>query len=86
MNIPETLRLQRDYFNSAQTRDITVIKKLLINLKTEILNHEDAIYDAIYKDFKKSKFETYLSEIGIVISEIDLTLSNGVLNGPLTCP
>ena len=30
----------------------------------------------IYKDFKKSKFETYLSEIGIVISEIDLTLKN----------
>ena len=76
MNIPETLRLQRDYFNSAQTRDITVIKKLLLNLKTEILNQEEAIYDAVYKDFKKSQFETYLSEIGIVISEIDLTLKN----------
>ena len=76
MNIPETLRLQHDYFNSAQTRDITVIKKLLTNLKTEILNQEEAIYDAVSKDFKKAKFETYLSEIAIVISEIDLTLKN----------
>jgi len=35
------------------------------------LREKIEIYEALYKDFKKSKFETYFGEIGIVIAEID---------------
>ena len=53
-----------------------MLKKLLSNLRSEILKREDAIYEALYKDFKKSKFEAYFSEVGIIISEIDATLKH----------
>ena len=67
---------QRQYFQTRATRDIELLKSRLIKLRVEILKREDAIYEALYKDFKKSKFETYFSEIGIVISEIDATLKH----------
>lgn len=76
MNIPELLQLQRNFFNTEKTRDVNYLKSLLKSLKTEILNHEEAIYEALEKDFKKSRFETYLSEIGIVLSELDLAIKN----------
>lgn len=76
MNIPEIITTQRDYLNSQETRDTKYIKSLLKKLKREIQNRENEIYSAVHKDFKKSKFETYLSEIGIVISEIDLAIKN----------
>jgi aldehyde dehydrogenase (NAD+) len=53
-----------------------MLKNLLTKLRSEILEKEDVIYDALYKDFKKSKFEAYFSEVGIVISEIDYTLKH----------
>ena len=52
------------------------LKNLLVKLRKEIISREEAIYEALYKDFKKSKFEAYLSEVGIIISEIDATLKH----------
>ena len=74
MNLKLILESQKQYFQSQSTRDIGMIKKRLSSLRVEILNREDEIYDALYKDFKKSKFETYFGEIGIIISEIDATI------------
>lgn len=76
MNIPELLDLQRHFFKTEKTRDIAYLKKLLKSLRAEILNNEEAIYEALEKDFKKSRFETYLSEIGIVLAELDLAIKN----------
>jgi aldehyde dehydrogenase (NAD+) len=70
------LETQKAYFGTRATRDVGVLKNLLTQLRTEILKKEDAIYEALYKDFKKSKFEAYFSEVGIIISEIDLTLKH----------
>ena len=70
------LETQKEYFKTRATRDVGMLKKLLTKLRSEILAKEDAIYEAVYKDLKKSKFEAYFSEIGVVISEIDLTLKH----------
>ena len=70
------LESQKTYFLSRATRDVEMLKNLLTKLRSEILEKEDAIYDALYKDFKKSTFEAYFSEVGIVISEIDYTLKH----------
>ena len=74
MNLKSIIESQKEYFNTQATRDIKILKKLLANLRIEIINREDQIYEALYRDFKKSKFETYFGEIGIVISEIDSTI------------
>ena len=65
------LETQKTYFLTRATRDVGMLKNLLTKLRAEILKNEEAIYEALYNDFKKSKFEAYLSEVGIVISEID---------------
>jgi len=75
-HIKQLKNTQKTFFKSGKTRDISFIKAKLKALKSTIISNENAIYDALYKDFKKSKFETYFSEIGILISEIEMTLKN----------
>ena len=70
------LENQKKFFESGKSRDINFIKKKLQQLKNSILKNEEVIYSALYKDLKKSKFEAYISEIGILISEIDLVIKN----------
>jgi aldehyde dehydrogenase (NAD+) len=48
----------------------------LHQLKSVILSHEEEIYEALKKDLNKSKEETWASEIGMVIKEIDYALSH----------
>jgi aldehyde dehydrogenase (NAD+) len=76
MDLKALLKNQKQFFQTQATRDVGELKKLLIKLRTEILNREKDIYEALYKDFKKSKFEAYLGEIGIVISEIDSSIKH----------
>ena len=76
MNIPSIVEAQKAFFKSHKTKDISFRIALLKQLKFEILSREQDIYDALKKDFNKSEFESYISEIGIVLSEIDLVLNN----------
>lgn len=66
----------RNYFDSGITLSyefrITQLKKL----KHAILDHEEEIYDALYADLKKSKEETWVTEIGITLSEINVAIKN----------
>ncbi|MFC2124381.1 aldehyde dehydrogenase [Bacteroidota bacterium] len=65
---------QRSYYSSGKTRDIRFRKEQLLKLRKLIKFHEKDINEALDKDFKKSSFETYISEIGVLISEIDHTI------------
>jgi len=76
MNIPELLKQQQSFFKTSKTRDINYLKSSLKSLRSEIINNEKNICDALEKDFKKPVFETYLTEIGVVISEIDLAIKH----------
>ena len=76
IEVKQIIKQQKTFFNTGRTRDLTFIKSILLRLKASILKNEQAIFEALHKDFKKSKFETYFSEIGILISEIDMTLKN----------
>lgn len=51
-------------------QDIALRKKLLIRLSEEISKSESLIIDALHQDFKKPAFETVLTEISVVQSEI----------------
>ncbi len=72
MNFTALIEQQKLYFNTGATKDISLKKALLKKLKQEILHQEEAILKAIHQDFKKSYFESYATEIGIVITEINL--------------
>lgn len=75
-SIQKIINSQREFFKSQKTKDVNYRLSLLKALKVEILANEQAILKALNSDFKKSEFETYLSEFGLVISELNLAIKN----------
>ncbi|MDD2446621.1 MAG: aldehyde dehydrogenase [Tissierellia bacterium] len=61
---------QRSFYNSGATLSYQFRMDALNNLKSSILENESILYDALKKDLNKSSSEAYISEIGIVLSEI----------------
>lgn len=72
----ELIQKQRDYFAAQKTKDVSFRKKTLKRLQKEIILREDDIAAAIYKDFKKPKFETLAAETQFVLAELKLTIRN----------
>lgn len=70
------LHALRQYFNSGITRPASFRKDQLKRLKRAILDHEQDIYDALYADLKKSPEESWVTEIGLVITEINTALKH----------
>lgn len=70
------LNAQKEFFNSNATKDIDFRKEQLKKLKEIILSHLDLLNDGLQKDFGKSAFDTYTTEVAIVIKEIDFYLEN----------
>lgn len=76
MNFQDIFIEQKEFFNSQKTKSLNFRKMYLEKLKEVIQKNEDLLYDAIYKDFGKSKFDTYTTEISFVIKDIDYFLKN----------
>ncbi|MCK5443863.1 MAG: aldehyde dehydrogenase [Maribacter sp.] len=72
----DILRKQRDYFFTQQTKDVSFRKRTLKRLQKEIISREDDICDALYKDFKKPKFETLAAETQFVLAELKQALKH----------
>jgi len=68
------LSAARSYFNNGTTRSYEFRKAQLQKLKQAILDNEAAINAALYNDLKKSPEEAYASELGLLLSEINLSL------------
>lgn len=66
----------KTFFNLHQTKDTHFRKKNLIELKKLLKENETLLYDAIYADFHKSTFETFLTELGLVYRELDFFIKN----------
>lgn len=67
---------QRQFFSTGKTLDINFRLESLKKLKAAIINHEQAIIDATGRDLRKPLMESYTSEIGMVINEINYALKN----------
>ena len=76
MNISELVQSQKNYFASQQTKNISNRKKLLKNLLSEVIKREKDITKALYLDFKKSEYESVMTETSIVIAELKKTIKN----------
>lgn len=70
MNIDEILEKQKDYFYQGETFDVKFRIKMLKRLRKVIFEKEDQIKDALKSDLGKSYYESYMCEIGLVLSEI----------------
>ena len=76
MNFEEILADQRTFFNSLKTRPLQFRKRNLEKLREVIRKNEDFLYEAVYKDFSKSKFDTYTTEISFILKDIEYYLKN----------
>jgi aldehyde dehydrogenase (NAD+) len=74
--IPDIISAQKTFFKTQQTKNVSSRLAYLMALKSEIISKEQAIYDALKLDFKKSEYESFISEFGIVISELNLVIKN----------
>lgn len=87
--IPALYHEQRTFFQSGATRPIAFRRKQLKHLKQLILENEDQIYRALRDDLNKSKEETYLTEIALLLKEIELHLehlSEWMADKPVSTP
>lgn len=71
MEIKEIIQNQREFFNTNSTKPVRFRVTQLKRLKHILQQNEDLLNDAIYKDFKKSVFDNYSTELGLIYNEID---------------
>lgn len=71
----EQLEKMRTYFESGATQSYEFRKAQLEKLKAVVIKYEQEIFDALHKDLRKSKEESYVSENGFFLSELTATLS-----------
>ena len=70
MEIKDLVEQQRAYFETGKTKNVSWRLGALATLKKTILKYEDEINRALLTDLKKSGFETYMCETGMVLSEL----------------
>jgi aldehyde dehydrogenase (NAD+) len=76
MKVEELCKRQRSFFESGLTKDLEFRKECLQKLKKGIIAHEADIMKALKEDLNKSPFETYATEIGMVLEEINFMRKN----------
>jgi aldehyde dehydrogenase (NAD+) len=75
-DIEELRRKQLSFFSSGKTRDPIYIRSSLIKLERNIVLYENEISDALKKDLNKSAFESYATEVGLVLNELRTMIRN----------
>lgn len=90
----EIISKQRNFFNTHATKDILFRRRQLKALENALKQNESLLYDAIYKDFKKSEFDNYSTELSLLYKDIKEArkmifkwsrkekVSTGILNFP----
>lgn len=72
----QSLTGMQQYFASGTTLPYKFRLKQLKIFKQALENHEEEICQALYNDLRKSKTEAYLTELGLVITEIQKAIRN----------
>lgn len=76
MALINELEIMRTYYDSGATRSYNYRKDQLVKFKKGLLKYEQEIYAALYTDLKKSKEESYATELGLLLAEINTILKN----------
>lgn len=67
---------QRKYFRSGETKSIKHRKRALKSLYSVIKHHESEIFEALRTDLGKPDFESFTTELGLVLHEISVQRKN----------
>lgn len=72
--IKDLVKRQNTFFLSGETKPIEFRKEQLVKLRDLVISYEKEIFASLKKDFRKSEFESYLSENGFLVEEINMFL------------
>ncbi len=75
-DIKDIVNKQREYFHKGETLEVSFRIKALKKLKKAIKENEDEIFKALKSDLNKAPFESYMTEAGIVLDEIDYIIKS----------
>lgn len=70
----QMLRQQRTFFVTHQPFSLRYREQQLRLLKDAIVEHQNALTEALSLDLNKSEFESYMTEIGLVLNELQHTI------------
>lgn len=70
----EIVSRQRQFFDSCATKNVEFRIQQLKKLKAAFLKHEKNLYAALKSDLNKSEMESFATEVGITITEIEHNL------------
>lgn len=74
MKASDIVKLQNTFFSANKTKPISFRVNQLKHLFQVLKSNEELLYKAIDKDFGKSEFETYETELSIIYHEIKLAI------------
>ncbi|MFW1984026.1 aldehyde dehydrogenase [Acinetobacter guillouiae] len=74
--IKEVVLRQKKFSDLGTSKDVSFRISQLQKLKKILKDNESLLCEAIYEDIKKSKFETYVTELALVYNEIDVCIKN----------
>jgi aldehyde dehydrogenase (NAD+) len=72
MHFPDLLKLQKEFFQTGETHDLSFRKEQLGKLRKLITDHDEQLCSALEADFGKPRFEAYGAELVTLLNEIDL--------------
>ena len=67
---------QKKYFLTKETYNYAFQKQMLLTLKQMLIKNEKAIMDALYLDLGKSNYEAYMTELGLVLNDINFAIKH----------
>lgn len=76
MTIQELVNKQREYYKSGKTNDVNFRLSQLKKLRNAILNNRNNIEEALNKDLHKTNFESYMTEIGMVLDDLGFAIKH----------
>lgn len=74
MDIEKAVMRQRRFFDSGRTKEYAFRRIALLKLQASIKRYEKELMKALQKDLRKSATESYMTEIGMTLSELSYNI------------
>lgn len=76
MDFEKIINNQKEFYLTHKTKDVDYRIDQLKKFRKVIEKNQDKLFEAIQKDFGKSRFETYVTEISFLLNDLDYYISN----------
>jgi aldehyde dehydrogenase (NAD+) len=76
INMKELINQQKQYFNNNTTKPLGFRIEQLKKLRTVLKDHEQEITDAVFKDFRKGSYNTFITEFAGVYVALNNAIKN----------